>query len=51
MLKFKDIGRFFYTHLFTPSESPGAYAGDAINGKHQLLIEGGAPSILTGFTS
>jgi hypothetical protein len=38
---------------FTPLESPGIYAGDAINRKHQLLIEGGvkAPSFLTGFTA
>jgi hypothetical protein len=26
---------------FTPLESPGIYAGDAINRKHRLLMEGG----------
>jgi hypothetical protein len=38
---------------FTPLESHSIYAGDGINRKHQLLIEGGvkAPSFLTGFTS
>jgi len=37
---------------FTPLESPGIYAVDYINRKHQLPIEGGvkAPSFLTGFT-
>jgi len=37
---------------FTPLESLGIYAGDAINRKHQFLIEGGvkAPPFLTGFT-
>lgn len=37
---------------FTPLESSGIYAGDAINKKHQLLIKGGvkALSFLTGFT-
>jgi hypothetical protein len=42
--------RFFCP--FTPLESPGIYAGDVINRKHQLLIEGAikAPSFLTGFT-
>ena len=36
---------------FTPLESHGIYAGDAINTKYQLLTEGGvkAPSFLTGF--
>ena len=37
---------------FTPLGSPDIYAGDVINIKLQLLIEGGvkAPSFLTGFT-
>jgi len=25
--------------VFTPLESPGVYAGDAINGEHQLLVK------------
>jgi hypothetical protein len=27
--------------LFTPLESPGIYAGDVINRKHQLLVKAG----------
>jgi Fe-S-cluster containining protein len=47
-----DFYLFGLSPLFTPLESPGIYARDAINRKHQLLIEGGvkAPSFLTGFT-
>jgi hypothetical protein len=29
-----------YCSHFTPLESPGFYAGDAINRKHQLLVKG-----------
>ena len=38
--------------LFTPLESPIIYAGDAINRRHQILIEGEvkAQCFLTGFT-
>jgi len=37
---------------FTPLESPGIYAGDGRNRKHQSLIEGGVKALpfLTGFT-
>jgi hypothetical protein len=40
------------SYFFTPLESPGIYAGDAINRQHQLFIKEGvkAPSFLTGFT-
>jgi hypothetical protein len=39
--------------LFTPLESPGIYARDALNIKSQFLIEGGVttPSFLTGFAT
>jgi len=32
---------FLYS-LFTPLESPGIYAGDVINRKHQLLVKAGS---------
>jgi hypothetical protein len=36
---------------FTPLESPGIYAEDVINRKHQLLKKAGPkPTFLTGFT-
>ena len=37
--------------MFTPLESPGIYAGDGRNRKHQLLIKGGVKALvfLTGF--
>jgi hypothetical protein len=28
--------------MFTPLESPGIYAGDLINRKHQLLVKAGS---------
>jgi hypothetical protein len=38
--------------LFTPLESPSIYAGDAINRKYQILVEGEVKALcfLTGFT-
>ena len=38
--------------LFTPLESPSIYAGDAINRKHQILVEVEvkAQCFLTGLT-
>jgi hypothetical protein len=32
---------------FTPLESPGIYAGDVINRKHQLLVKAGSKSHLS----
>jgi hypothetical protein len=47
-------GRFSdFNYLeFTPLESPGIYAGDGKNRKHQLLIEGGVKALpfQTGYT-
>ena len=51
-MNIRDRQKHYLRYAFTPLESPGIYAGDAINRKHQLLIEDGvkAPSFLTGFT-
>jgi len=38
--------------LFTPLESPGIYAGDAINREHQLLVKAGTkPHLSNGVYS
>ena len=32
----------YFDGIFTPLESPGIYAGDVINRKHQLLVKAGS---------
>ena len=48
----RGVGKVLERKPFTPLESPGIYAGDVINRKHQLLVKvGSKPRLSNGVYS